>query len=253
MSIKRQTPHLTFIIPVYNETIRLISGLYMVLSYLKKQRYPWELIIVDDGSTPPVSVLLAQAKRRAILRYDIRKLPVRIVRLPKNSGKGAAVASGVKAARGVYIVFADIDQSVPVTELKPMLRLLPKHPVVIASRRIEGAKTVVHQTYIRETAGRVFTASANMICQTHVSDVTCGFKGFQRNIAKTLFRQSKIGRWVFDAEILFLARRMGFDVYEMPVAWTNKTGSKVRTIDSINSFIDLLHIRWNEARGAYNI
>jgi dolichyl-phosphate beta-glucosyltransferase len=251
MSINKK-PHVTLVIPVYNETIRLISGLYQVLSYLRKQSYGWELIIVDDGSALAVRTMLDQAVHRRILRYDIRKLPVSVYRLRTNRGKGAAISLGVSKAKGEYVVFTDIDLSVPVSELANMLRHLRKYPVAIASRRLTASKILVHQSNSREIAGRIFTVLSNTVCQTYVTDVTCGFKGFRQEAARKLFRKRRIDRWVFDAELLFLARKYNIGVKEFPVAWTNKSGSKVRVGDSVSAFIDLFRIRWNDWRGEYD-
>jgi dolichyl-phosphate beta-glucosyltransferase len=251
MSINKK-PLVSVIIPVYNETIRLISGLYQVLSYLRKQAYGWELIIVDDGSTMPVRMMLDQVIHRRILRYDIRKLPVSIYRLDKNTGKGAAISLGVSKAKGEYVVFTDIDLSVPVSELANTLRYLRQYPVVIASRRLTSSKILVHQSNSREIAGRIFTVLSNLICQTHATDVTCGFKGFRTDAARKLFRKRRIDRWVFDAELLFLAGKYKISVKEFPVVWTNKSGSKVRVGDSVSAFIDLFRIRWNDMTGEYD-
>jgi len=225
------------IIPVYNETVRLISGLEKVLLYLTHQRYTWELIIVDDGSTPPIHV---------------KKFPVSVYRLPKNMGKGRAIAYGVEKARGKAIVFTDVDLSVSPETITPLLAKLKRYPVVIGSRRKKGATIVVHQAVIRESAGRLFTLLSNVICAVGVLDVTCGLKGFTREAAKSLFSLQRIHRWVFDTEIVFLARKKGMSVYEMPVSWVNKSGSKVRPWDSVASLVDLFRIRWNDILGRYN-
>lgn len=243
---------LSLIIPAYNETTRLVSGLYLVLSYLTKQHYSWELILVDDGSQTPVTRLLSSSSTKKILHFPLRKLPVSVIRQPKNQGKGTAIARGVESAKGDCIVFCDADQSVPIGHLKTLLQLLRTHDMVIASRRVSGAKIAVHQSWSRETAGRFFTALSNILCATGVADVTCGFKGFRRETARMLFEKSKIARWVFDTEIVFLARKYGINIAEMPVTWSNKAGSKVSLVDNIGSLVDLFRIRWFDMTGVYN-
>ncbi len=232
--------HLSLIIPVYNEDARLARGLMQILSYVAKQNYRWEIIVVDDGSATPVSTLVGKKKRG-----------VSIIRLEKNQGKGAAIAAGVRRAKGRYIVFSDIDLSTPIRTLKPMLLQLSSADIVIASRRHKKSRIIAHQPAVREFAGRLFTALSNLLCDTGVSDATCGFKGFRRDVAKRLFSLSQIKRWVFDTEILFLARNYGYSVMEIPVSWRNAKGSKVRFVDAISSLIDLVRIRVYDARGQY--
>lgn len=244
-------PSLSIILPVYNETVRLVSGLSAIAAYLKKQSYDWELIIVDDGSDVPVTKMLKEARVRKIITFQKEKLPIRIYRLPRNMGKGAAIRFGVSKAQGDMILFSDIDLSVPIETTSLMRSHLAKYPMVIASRRRPGSLIVTHQSWSRETSGRIFTALSNIVCGSGVADVTCGFKGFTRKTAQKLFGRSRLNRWVFDSEIVFLARKYGVDIYEMPVVWTNKTGSKVRSVDSVRSLVDLFMIRWYELRGLY--
>jgi dolichyl-phosphate beta-glucosyltransferase len=208
---------------------------------------------VDDGSDVPVSTIVMKAVQQHILHFDIKKLPVTILRLPNNLGKGRAIARGVTASHGDAVLFTDVDLSVSIETIRPLLAALKKYPVVIGSRRIRESKIVVHQPFIRESAGRVFTALSNMLCKTDVADVTCGFKGFRREAAVPLFSLMKIDRWVFDTELMYLARKKKLPVYELPVAWVNKSGSKVRPWDSVASLADLFRIRWNDMRGEYNM
>jgi dolichyl-phosphate beta-glucosyltransferase len=237
--------HVSLIIPVYNEHARLIRGVAAIHTYLKAQTYSWEFILVDDGSDIPVSKVINQKHYR-----------VSIIRLPKNQGKGAAIAAGVRRAKGEYIVFSDIDLSVPISRLRDVLYIFnkrkPLFDIVIASRRSPGSQIVVHQPITRELSGRMFTFLSNTICTVGVSDATCGFKGFRARAAKRLFATSKIKRWVFDTEILFLARRYGYSIVELPVSWSNKSGSRVQAGDTITSLFDLLKIRLNEWNGEYN-
>ncbi|OGG11937.1 hypothetical protein A2Z00_03910 [Candidatus Gottesmanbacteria bacterium RBG_13_45_10] len=253
MTTKRgRVPYLSLIIPAYNEHTRLLSGVSTAISYLKKQRYSWELILVDDGSVPSVVHVLRRGYRAKTFPYALDKLPIIIHRLPKNRGKGAALKAGVALGRGHLIVFSDVDLSVSITYLSPMLRALARYNIVIASRRLAKSDIIIHQSFGRELSGRIFTALSNIICNTQVADATCGFKGFQKVVAKEIFAQSRITRWVFDTEILFLARKRRWEIKEFGVAWANTSGSKVRPFDSVISFIDLFRIRWNDMRGRYD-
>lgn len=254
MTIKRSKKpvRVSLIIPVYNETARLVSGLSLALSYLQKQRYSWELIIVDDGSRYPAAQVLEDAVKKKELRRMFAKPRVRIIQSDRNRGKGAAVGLGVAQSNGEVVVFSDVDFSVPIGELRVMVNELTRHQMVIASRRLPQSSIVIHQTPLRESAGRVFTVLSNILCGTRVADITCGFKGFTRSAAQKIFGLRRINRWVFDAEIVFLARKHGISVGEIPVAWSNKTGSKVRFLDGAQSLVDLVRIRWNDLRGLYD-
>lgn len=233
-----QDTYLTLILPVYNETNRLISGLGIALSYLQKQTYQWELIIVDDGSGVPVEKFL---KGKPIDR-TVRKNQVTIIRIDKNGGKGAAIARGVQAARGRYIVFSDIDFSVQITTIPTVLSALSEAPVVIGSRRAPGSVIGTHQPLLRETAGRLFTFWSNILLGLRVYDSTCGFKGFEGRAAKKLFHNLVIGGWVFDAEILWRARHFGMSIVQIPVHWSDKKGTHVHIPDVAHAWVDLIKL-----------
>jgi dolichyl-phosphate beta-glucosyltransferase len=211
-----QRPHLTLILPVYNETHRLVPGLTAAIAYLQKQTYPWELIIVDDGSRIPVREFL--------------------------KGTPVAIARGVAVARGTYIVFSDVDFSVDISILPVVLSALSHSPVVIASRRAPDAVIGTHQPILRETAGRLFTYFSNTLLELHVFDSTCGFKGFERRAAKRLFRDLVIGGWVFDAEVLWRARHWGIEIVQVPVHWSDKKGTHVHIPDVFHAWIDLFKL-----------
>jgi dolichyl-phosphate beta-glucosyltransferase len=231
-----QSKYVSLIIPVYNEKKRLKSGLTAIVKYLRRQKYSWEILLVDDGSDLPV---------------ETGRFPVRVYRLPENMGKGAAIRFGVSKARGKYIVFTDVDLSVSITKLNEVLDVLKKHPVVIASRRLSTSHISVHQGSFREVSGRIFTGLSNIICRTDVADVTCGFKGYQKRAAQRLYSASRVNRWVFDTEVVFLARKFGIPVTQIPVVWEHREGSKVKSTDSIRSLLDLFAIRIYDWQGLY--
>ena len=234
--MKVSRPYLSFILPVYDETSRLVQGLSAAISYLQKQRYAWELIIVDDGSYVPVSEFL----KTTPIQRRLRNMPHTIIRLPRNSGKGIAIREGVRAARGKYIIFSDVDFSVKISVLPHILAGFVRGPVVIASRRAPGSIIATHQPVLRETAGRLFTYVSNVLLGIHVYDITCGFKGFERRAARRLFRDLVIGGWVFDAELLWRARQLGIPIIEVPVRWSDKPGTHVHMRDIVHSWTDLM-------------
>lgn len=240
MNGNTKNPYVSVILPVYNEDVRLVSGLRLLTAYLKKQPYTWEILVVDDGSKVPV--ILPEYKHS-----------IKVIRLKKNSGKGGAIRMGVFASKGSVVLFSDIDMSVPPEYIGFIVKKLKQFPVVITSRRHPQSKILVHQKRVREWSGRIFTWLAQKICGIKASDVTCGMKGFSRQAALEIFSKQRLARWVFDAEVLFLAKKLKLEVRQIPVVWTNMSGSKVKAFDGLSSLVDLLRIRHNDLRGFYEM
>lgn len=233
-------PKLSLIIPVYNEEKRVKKGLATALNYLKKQAYPWELIIIDDGSTDRTIGVLS-ATNYELLTTNYR---VHILRTHRNFGKGHAIRLGVEAAEGDYIIFSDIDFSVPIESTEKFIAALKNNKVAIGSRRLRNSKVTKKQNKIRESLGQGFTQISNLILGLDHSDFTCGFKGFKKAAAKNLFRRQRINGWAFDSEILFLTKKLKYKVSEIPVSWKNDPFTKVNLAhDIFLSFISLLLIK----------
>lgn len=237
-------PLLSLIIPAYNEEKRIGSSLAQIIAYFQRNGYSYELIVVDDGSTDRtveiVEELIAGIQNGRLL-------------CARHGGKGAAVRKGVLNAEGQYVFFTDADLSTPITELDKFLEQLNQgYKVVIGSRKIAGANVEVHQSWLRESMGKVFTWLTNVILTKNVSDVTCGFKGFSRTVAQEVFSRQQVNDWSFDAEVLFLAQKYGYSIKEVPVRWRNDPDTKVNLFkDTIRSFLGLLKIRANDWRGKY--
>lgn len=227
---KKINPHLSLIIPIYNETRRLEKGLHHALAYLQSQSYSWEIILVDDGSTDNSAKLIPDQ--------------VSLIRTARNFGKGHAIRLGVEAAKGDYIFFSDIDFSVSLDHLPKFISQLKTHQVVIGSRRLSSSHITQHQPSIRESLGGGFTTLSNKILGLHHTDLTCGFKGFQAQVAKKLFSLQRLNGWAFDSEILFLAKKLGYTVAEIPVVWKNDPLTKVSLFkDILISLFSLIKIR----------
>lgn len=238
-------PKATIILPVFNETTRLIRGVTGLVTANLKHLPNWEIIIVDDGSLYPAgSVIpaLLSADIRSQVQHLIRLGKMKIVRYGTNQGKGQAIATGVKISKGKCIVFADIDGSVPWEYLPTIIDATTTHPIVIGSRRARSSIITRHQPFLRETLGRVFTYFSTRAFGITVTDVTCGFKAFDASVAKTLFSQLSVKRFAFDTEVLARAVLMGLPIVELPVEWQNQVGSRVRVRDVIYSATDLVHI-----------
>lgn len=235
-------PYFSIIVPVYNESNRL-DKLTKINSYLGRLKVKTELIVVNDGSADDTKRKLEDLKK---------KLNFKLVSYDQNKGKGHAVKTGMLRARGKCRLFTDIDLSVPIEECANFMRFIEKNPVMIGSRRVKGAKIILHQPIIRELMGRFFTFLSQKILGLKITDFTCGFKMLQEEAAKKIFERSRINRWGFDSEILFIAQKLGYKIFEIPVTWTHDPKTKVKfPHDIIRSFIDLILIRINNLRGFY--
>ena len=238
-------PHLSVVIPMYNEAGRLAKSAPELAGYFKKQPYSYEFVIVDDGSSDGTAALA----RELFGPGD----HVRVVESRPNRGKGHAVKVGMLAARGKIRLFCDADLSTPPDEIERFWPWLEQgYKVVIGSRKMSGAKITRHQPVWRENLGKVFTWLTNQIATKDISDVTCGFKCFTHDAARQLFSRSVIDDWSFDAEVLFLAQRFRYRIKEVPVTWHDTPGTKVRLWqDALRSLRGLMKIRVNAWRGLY--
>jgi dolichyl-phosphate beta-glucosyltransferase len=241
----KDAPSLTLVVPAFNESQRIREPLRTIFAYLEAQPYTSEVVVVDDGSTDDTFDVVRQASMES-------RIPLRAFRYDTNRGKGYAVKLGFELARGERILFSDADLSTPIDETNRLLeRLESGFDLAIGSRKMEGAEILVHQKKTRESLGKAFTWIVRTFI-AEVSDVTCGFKAFNRDAGKEIFRRVRVYDWSFDAEILLLADRLGYALSEVPVRWEDRAGTKVRLMrDVFGSLWGLLRIRSNSALGVY--
>ncbi|MBD3207871.1 MAG: glycosyltransferase [Candidatus Nealsonbacteria bacterium] len=240
-----EQPHLSVVIPAYNEEKRITKTLKEIENYLKAQSYRWEIIVVNDGSKDNTAMVVQK------LAPEIRNL--RLIDNKKNHGKGYVVRQGMLEAQGKYRVFTDADNS---TTLDHIERMWPEfkagYEVVIGSRDIEGAKLAVPQPWLRRRVGDVFNLMVQIMCGLWgIWDTQCGFKGFSQKATEEIFPQCTIDRFAFDPEILVVAKKMGYKIQEVPVTWINDPDSKVKFKHMVNMAKDLLRIRINMIKGIY--
>lgn len=236
---------LSVIIPCYNERKRLQEGLEHYLTYLKKQKYGWELILVNDGSKDNTLNLMNKiVKKEKCVKVETYK---------ENQGKGHAIKIGVKRAKGDIVLFSDLDHSVPISTVESFFKYFDKGAsVVIGSRRVKGSKFIQRQSKIRESLGQGFTFLVRLLIDWKIKDATCGFKAFKQEAAKKLFQKITIYGWAFDAELLFLCKKYCFEYIQAPVSWRDVKGSKVSVAkDLFGSFWGLVKVRINDFTKKY--
>jgi dolichyl-phosphate beta-glucosyltransferase len=243
MKPAESSPYLSIILPVHNEENRLPNTLQQVDQFISSQPFSSEVIVVENGSRD-CSLEIAKAfcaDHPAFSTYH-----------EEERGKGLAVRRGMLNARGQYRIFCDVDFSMPVDEI---LRFLPpRQPnadVVIGSREAPGAIRYNEPAY-RHFIGRIFNTMVRWTVLPALQDSQCGFKLFSARCAEEVFTKQTLNGMSFDVEVLYIARRSGYSIVEIPVPWYFNPDSRVRLVDdSLRMAIDLFKIRQNAARGIY--
>jgi hypothetical protein len=236
--------NLSIVIPAFNEAARMRNRAGLLNEAVAAgdiDPLATELIVVDDGSTDETARL---AERLLAPVYP----RLRILQMSKNSGKGAAIRVGAGAAAAAFVAFMDADMSVDPAQVPLLVAAMEGADVAIGSRAMADSNV---QSYRRHRAimGRTFSFLANAVTDVGLKDTQCGFKAFRTPVARILFHLMVIDRFAFDVDVLTLARQLGLEICEVPVAWEESRSSTVRPIsDSMSMAIDVLRIRWRKKR-----
>jgi glycosyltransferase involved in cell wall biosynthesis len=212
---------------------------------------PIELVLIDDGSVDATKVVMQELCTGTVNPAGFQS---QLISLERNSGKGAAIKEGFKAARGEMVLICDADLSCPIEEFEKFASHISAYPIVIGSRRCTGARVAVPQAGYRVLMGRVYSWLSRVLLRVDVTDFTCGFKLFRRDAAVRLAGLLTIQRWAYDSELLKIATLHRMPIKEVPVVWRNDERTRVSLpSDTIASFRDLLRIVLNSWRGRYDI
>jgi dolichyl-phosphate beta-glucosyltransferase len=235
-------PQLSVVVPAYNESARLPPTLRQLREWLAASRLRHEIVVVDDGSTDDTAAAARASGGESLV----------LLRHEPNRGKGYAVRRGMLAATGARRLMTDADLSTPIEELPKLMAELDRgFDVAIGSRAIAGARIDVHQPLYREAMGRAFNALVQRLLLPGLHDTQCGFKLFSAAAAEAAFSAARLDGFSFDVEALFLARRRGLRVAEVPVVWRNDAATRVSFAAGGAAFLDLLLIRRLARRGVY--
>ena len=238
--------HLSIIIPAYNEQERLPLTLSKIHSYCNSQGYNYEVLVVDDGSTDNTT--------RVVTDNPLSKTgKLRILKNQRNRGKGYSVKRGIMESKGDYVLFSDADLSTPIGEVEKLFSALnEKCDIAIGSRSIKGAQIKVHQPFYREYMGKFFNRLVRIFAFKGIIDTQCGFKLFKGTLARDIAAQMRVDGFAFDVEMLYLARRSGYRIKEVPIVWENSPLSRVSPVtDSFKMLFDILSIKKLHERTEY--
>ena len=237
--------HLSVVIPAFDEVERLGPTLEQVRRFLNTRRFESEVVVVVDGGRDGTLAMTRALAREwpalVVLHHDV------------NRGKGYSVRRGMLAARGRYRLFSDADLSTPIAEVERLIDALDGGAdVAIGSRALAQSDVRVRQAWWRQSMGRVFNQIVRRVAVPDVRDTQCGFKCFRAEAAQRIFARQRMTRFSFDVELLWIARKLGCRVVEVPVTWINDPSSRVRPVrDSLRMLADLVRLRFDDLRGLY--
>jgi dolichyl-phosphate beta-glucosyltransferase len=237
----------SIVIPAYNEARRIPGTLQPILAFIAAKGWDAEVIVVNDGSTDNTADVVRSFSAVSPTLCLIDNLV--------NYGKGQSIRDGVRRATGDIILFADADNSTPIEDAEKLVQAIEEGAdIAIGSRWVKRSLQVRPQPLHRRLNGRVYNLLLRGILGLDYKDTQNGFKAFTRSAAKTVFGLQRIGGWGFDAEVLYLAKKFGFKVREIPVEYTYfAEGSKIRPYrDGARMLTELLKVRWYARAGAYS-
>ncbi len=228
---------LSIVIPAYNERHRIGLTLEKIRQYAHTQDEPWQIIVVDDGSSDGTAELVRQ--------FDAGPLRLRVLVNDRNRGKGYSTRRGMLEAEGRRVMLCDADLSMPIEQCGKLLAKLDEgYDVAIASRDMPDSVLDPPQPWRRRLMGASFRALRSLLILRGLRDTQCGFKCFDHKVARRVFALQRTEGFAFDCEVLAIAERLGCTIIEVGVVWRDNRDSRVAPLsDSIKMLINLIAIR----------
>lgn len=242
---------LSIVIPAYNEEGRIGRSIDDIFAFLSAADYAAEVIVVDDGSADRTSGVVGER----VGRFRAAGHELRALKNEPNRGKGYSVRRGLIEARGEIVLFTDADLSSPISEAPKLISPIAERraDVAFGSRALDRNLIGKRQPVLRDFGGRIFNLLMKTITGLKFKDTQCGFKAFRREQALPVFKLQSIDRFGFDPEVLYIAKKQGLRLLEVPVVWNDSEGSKISFFsDSLKMFADLVRIRANDISGRYD-
>jgi len=242
--VPQHPPYLSIVIPAYNEERRLPTTLDRLHEYLRSQSYGWEIVVVSNGCTDRTEAVVQHS---ALTLSNLHMLSL------ERRGKGIACKVGVLASKGDVVFLCDADLSMPPEELALFLDVIRAVDVAVGSREAPGAHRY-DEPWIRHFMGRVFNRLVKVLAVPGIEDTQCGFKAFRRRTALDVFSQQVLTGFGFDVEVLYLTRKYGYSMRELPIDWYFDPDTRVRPgVDSINMVGEVLKMLVRAALGRYRL
>jgi glycosyltransferase involved in cell wall biosynthesis len=245
---------LSIIIPAYDEQVRLGDSLREIIGYLRTNDMDAEVIVVDDGSGDDSARVAARAFAEFPSDEAAGTARTQVIRYQSNRGKGYAVRTGLRAAKGEIALFSDADLATPISELPKLVDPIKngEYDVTFGSRALDRALIGTHQPWRREQGGKVFNFIVKQATGMPYWDTQCGFKAFNMSKFRPLLEVMTIDRFGFDVEFLYVAQLAGLKLKEIPVRWNHVEGTKVSVWrDSRRMMQEVRLIRKQAIQGLY--
>jgi len=230
-------PYVTLVLPAYNEALRIAQTVGEAQTYFEQRGHSYEIIVSAEGNDGTRELVAAMASADPRLK---------VTGTVERRGKGYGIRQGVAMAEGGVIGFTDADNKTPIEEFDKVVPWLRDgHDLVIGSRRHQDARILKAQPLYRQIGSKGFALVMHAVVGLHdINDTQCGFKFFQREVAIDLFQRQKIDGYMFDVEILHLARKRGYRIAQVPVRWRNDGDSRLQLVaGNLRNLRDIFRIR----------
>jgi dolichyl-phosphate beta-glucosyltransferase len=239
-------PRLSIVIPAYNEAERIGRTLERIGAFFESSGLTFEIIVVSDGSTDSTD--------EVVTTYARRNGRTRLISYSPNRGKGCAVRRGMIEARSENVLLTDADLATPIEDIGKLQEVIRGgYEVAVGSRALEESRVEGWRPWYRVLSGRIFNRVVQLLAVPGIHDTQCGFKLFSGGSATRIFSVSLIDGFGFDVESLYLARKLGYRIGEIPVRWSNSPSTKVSVMrDTLPMFCEVLQIRYNDWKRKYD-